>query len=379
MCFGNGHEVAVSWLTFCGSMIARNIESIWDSIRRARQDHTGNIIGNNDPPTSDFSGSNTQERVYEMFSLEHLKYCFGRQYIDWHGDTPIVWYTASSCLRKEIGSACICTISPYRIPAAQSTEETSRSTMLHNILGATKDNFWQCVNKPGMEYNFSVMILCRILCLFVVTTYNEGVSRKASQQNIYNLMLEVSVGDGNSLDLIYGNKLVAENYIKNHLTSKVKGSLLYFSMSSSSNFYKTKVTDKFRCALVAGLKGRSVEDIKELYDNNTGRNIPSHLKESFDIFDTHGAGLVALNHMLEPQGFSNLGGAMKHACRFGLLTQGLLSRILSFRVEYDRNRHIYNESLSTMDAATINYNSNANTRLFATADFDVSPHFTTIS
>ena len=114
ICFGNGHETARSWKTFCGSRIARNLETIWNSLRLARLYHDENLI-----PTSDFTAEENQESKYEMFSLEHLKYCFGRQFVDWHspGD-PIVWFTTSACLRNEIGSACPCTCLLYTSDAA---------------------------------------------------------------------------------------------------------------------------------------------------------------------------------------------------------------------------------------------------------------------
>lgn len=369
MCFGTGIETDRSWTTFCGSMIARNLESIWNSLRLARLEPV--VL-----PTSDFLGVGIQERSYNMFSLEHLKFCFGRQFYHWHQGTPVVWYTSGSTLRKEVGTACLCTISPHRIRAVAATEDTVRKRLARYKMGNTKDNFWQCLNALHDGYNLSVMILCRVLCHSVVTQYNVGNKPKASQQSIYYAMTGIYIGDDNTLDLIYGDKVKVENYIKNHLTKRVMAKLKFFSNEPENNFFNLREGDAFKCAIVAGMRPLNVAAVKSLFDRNEGNNIRGDPQVTTDFFNTTSTGMITLNNLLSTPGFNNLGQALKHACEYDLLTQGLFSKILECRVQYNHNRHVYHQSLTSGSPAQIRTNAEANTVMFRNANMYVNKRLT---
>jgi hypothetical protein len=371
MCFGNGNESARSWTTFCGSMIARNLESIWKSLMEAR-------IAPLTQPSSDYMADGLQERQYNMFSFEHLKYCFGRQFVEWHAPgIPIVWYTTTGCLRKEVGSACPCIISPHRIPAIMIPLNERR--LDNNQFGNTKDKFWQCLNSAYGPYNISVMILSRVLCQSIVTQHNQGIPPRASQQSIHMTMGEIKIGNENTLNMIYGNRVSAENYIKNHLTKRMLTNMRYLTIVGQDGYANLAFQHKFRLALVAGMAPLTVEYVKSLYDANRGTSIPAEQEINFEFFNTTSHGLIHLNHLLGHAGFHRLGDAVKHACTFGILTQGLLSKVLACRVQYDRNRHVYHRSLSTNNQVQIDFNSIANTQMFHTAGFEISEAYTTIS
>jgi hypothetical protein len=336
MCFGNGNESARSWSTFCCSLIARSVESIWLSIKSAREGRLAVLDGVlENHPTSTFHGESEQEDLLIMFSLDHLKYCFGRQFTNWHcvGETvthtPIVWYTSSACVRKEIGSICVCSLSLNRIPAIQNGAECVREVLDQLDYGNTKDNFWICLNKTYSPFNFGVMVLCRVFCDFIVSKYNEGDSTAASPQALYQFMSDIPIGDGNSLDMIFGNKSATETYLKNHLTSKMQG-IKYLDVRHDKSYLEAKTTCKFYRAFCIGRRDLSPHNLLTLFTNSTENLRRPAQPETFEIFDTDTIHLVALGQRLSGVGHANLGSAIVHACLHGVLTQQLFSKILSF-------------------------------------------------
>jgi hypothetical protein len=342
----------------------------------ARKKRLGRLNGlEADPPTSVFKGESQQEDLLTMFSLEHLKYCYGRQFIDWHSvdgavnDPPIVWYTSSACVRKEIGSICVCSISPNRIPAMPERVDSIRNVLAQLDYGDTKDNFWLCINKAHHACNFGTVILARVLCAFVVTRYNEGDKMATSPQALFNFMTDIPIGDGNSLDLIFGNKSTTTTYVKNHLTKNLKKDLNYMDSTKPGSYTKARPNCPFLKALEMGRRDLPFCTILNLFRKTTKDQRSPDQLEIFDVFDVDNFELVTLSGLLREDGFSRLRNAIDHACQHGIMTQELFSKILRFRLIYDKNRQVYHESLLTVDATTIELNSEANHRLFLSAGF----------
>jgi hypothetical protein len=327
------------------------LEEIWSKIKHARE-----VNMEEDHEISEWDAVDIGEEGLVLFSKEHLRYSFALAFQQWEtngmeDEVPIVWYTRPSSLKIEIGTYCLCSISRHRIRGVPQTNDGIRHALLDINCELTKDTFFLKMNTAGSVVGCGIfqLILHRLLGHFVYHGYNGERKVSPTKKNLTDHMEGIQLGE-NSLELLFGTKFAAFEYVNNHVCKVTKAELMYYDHLSDQGYVNHKrgkdhmsvlrVTNKaFRGVLPQVLR-------RVLVERTTKDHIPPADQVNFPFYDDDDTpGVNDVNILAANDGHHFIYSALKLACEKGVLTQSLLMKLLEFRLEFNKNREIFQQGL----------------------------------
>ena len=369
-CCGSGAERVRNWTSFCCFKIARNLEDIWSNIKLARENSPLS-----DDELSDWNPADVGEDGLTLFSKAHLRYCFAREFKRWecNGQTeqiPLVWFTRPSSLTCFVGTYCLYSISPHRIRGVPNAPAPTRHELLDMQCEKTKDTFWVCINKAsGSTTVFGQFILFRLLAHFIFDHYNSGQQSNPTKNVISDHMSNVRVGEY-SLDLLFGEKQVAAQYVNNHLCKLIKSDLVHLDPSSSVGYIQNPILNGFLQLTRKGFRGYSPDQVRRTLVNLSKNDfIESTNPIVFPFYDTETPDILHLNTLSEVTGYANLHECIRYSCTKGILAESVLVKLLEFKLLFNRNRLRYEGGV---DGQLIDGLVDINKELFKDAGFGPS-------
>jgi hypothetical protein len=366
-CCGSGSEHVRSWTTFCCFQLARNLEVIWNNIKLARE---RGIAENAVNQLSSWDPADLGETGLTLFSKEHLRYSFAREFKEWHcngveNSIPLVWFTRPSSLKCSIGTYCLYSISRERIRGIP-TRAVSRAAFLDIICDETKDTFWLSMNKAGGigSVTISDLILFRLLCHFIFDRHNSGELHSPTKNRLCDHMVNIRIGEDN-LDMLFGDRPGAVEFVNNHLCKKVKADLNFFDITAEESFLCLDLDEPFMKMIVLAFRGVGPNALRRAYTNTKDDHKPAANPVLFPYYDVDTPEVHHLNALVEGAEYTTLCGALKYACKHGILTESLTTKLLGLRVQFNKNRATYQCS----DEATRKELADSNIVLLQSAGF----------